>query len=177
MPAILGAVALLALVLAVVLILGRRRTERELKAARTELDSLRAQMAAIAEQLARPGPATSTKPDRAEYVITHVGDELPGNDRPPAEVRIDRALFADLVLRETVVRTASLAHGLRTALAPETRNRIRFEMKREVRRARKVRRAQLKEARREWEARQRAGLGETGFTSVSTSGSTTGDAA
>ena len=40
--------------------------------------------------------------------------------------------------------------------SPETRNRIRFEMRREVKRARKQRRADLREARREWEARQRA---------------------
>jgi hypothetical protein len=65
-------------------------------------------------------------------------------------------LFADLVLRESVVQAASLASGLRRALAPETRNRIRFEMKREVKRARKQRRADLRRARREWEARQRA---------------------
>jgi hypothetical protein len=63
------------------------------------------------------------------------------------------------VLRETVVQAASLAHGLRRALAPEMRNRIRFEMRREVKRSRKQRRADLKAARREWEARQRADLG------------------
>ena len=65
-------------------------------------------------------------------------------------------LFADIVLRETVVQAAALAAGLRRALSPESRNRIRFEMRREVKRARKQRRADLREARREWEARQRA---------------------
>ena len=55
-----------------------------------------------------------------------------------------------------VVKAASLAHGVRRALDPETRNRIRFEMRREVKRARKQRRADTREARREWEARQRA---------------------
>ena len=57
-----------------------------------------------------------------------------------------------------MVKAASLAHGVRRALAPETRNRIRFEVRREIRRARKQRRADLREARRDWEARQRAGL-------------------
>ena len=65
-------------------------------------------------------------------------------------------MFADIVLRETVMQAASLAAGLRRALSPEVRNRIRFEMRREVKRARKQRRADLREARREWEARQRA---------------------
>ena len=34
-------------------------------------------------------------------------------------------------------------------------NRIRFEVRREIRRSRKQRKADLREARREWEARQR----------------------
>ena len=67
-------------------------------------------------------------------------------------------LFADIVLRETVVQTASLFHGVRRALSPENRNRIRFEMRREVKRSRKQRRADLRAARREWEARQRAAM-------------------
>ena len=62
------------------------------------------------------------------------------------------------MLRETVVKAAALAHGVRRALDPETRNRIRFEMKREVRRARKQRRADARRARREWEARRRSTL-------------------
>ncbi len=67
-------------------------------------------------------------------------------------------VFADLVLRETVVQTASLFHGLRRALSPETRNRIRFHMRQEVKRSRKQRRAELREVRREWAARQRAAM-------------------
>ena len=74
--------------------------------------------------------------------------------------RVDSALFADLVLRETVVKAASLTHGLRRALAPEVRNRIRFEMGREVKRARKQRRADLKAARRH-QAPAQPTVGET----------------
>ncbi len=59
------------------------------------------------------------------------------------------------MLRESVVQAASLVAGLRRALAPETRNRIRFEMRQEVKRARRQRRADLRQARRELEARQR----------------------
>jgi hypothetical protein len=96
-------------------------------------------------------------PDRTEYVITHLGEpvEQPEVEAVPA---VAPGLFTDLVLRETVVQTASLFHGVRRALSPETRNRIRFEMRREVKRSRKQRRADLRAARREWEARQRAAL-------------------
>ncbi len=62
------------------------------------------------------------------------------------------------MLKETVVQTASLFHGLRRALAPETRNRIRFHMRQEVKRSRKQRRAELREVRREWAARQRTAM-------------------
>ena len=87
-----------------------------------------------------------------EYRITRVGEP---EEEP---VRLERAVFADHVLRESVIRLGSLAHGVRRALDAETRNRIRFEMKREVKRARKQRRAEQREAYREWQARQRADL-------------------
>jgi hypothetical protein len=100
-----------------------------------------------------PEPA----PDHPDYVITHLGEPREEAAVEPAPT-VAPGLFADLVLRETVVQTASLFHGVRRALSPETRNRIRFEMRREVKRSRKQRRADLREARREWEARQRAAL-------------------
>jgi hypothetical protein len=102
-----------------------------------------------------PQPA----PQQPEYVITHLGDPA---EEPEVEVApaVAPGLFADIVLRETVVQTASLFHGVRRALSPETRNRIRFEMRREVKRSRKQRRADLRAARREWEARQRAAMAD-----------------
>ena len=54
-------------------------------------------------------------------------------------------------------QAASFAAGLRRALDPAHLNRIRFEMRRELKRARKQRRADARQARREYEARQRAG--------------------
>ena len=51
---------------------------------------------------------------------------------------------------------ASLAAGVRRALAPEHLNRVRFEMRREVKRARKQRRADLRQAKRQYDARDRA---------------------
>jgi hypothetical protein len=62
--------------------------------------------------------------------------------------RIDGSLFADLVLRESVVKGVSFAHGVRRALAPESRHRIRFLMRQEVKRSRRQRKADLRAARR-----------------------------
>ena len=95
-----------------------------------------------------------TAPRLTEYVITRMGEPDPEVSEPVPSV--PAPVFADLVLKETVVQTASLFHGLRRALAPETRNRIRFHMRQEVKRSRKQRRAELREIRREWAARQRA---------------------
>jgi hypothetical protein len=103
------------------------------------------------------GAASSTTEgtpvDEAAYVVTAVGD-------PEPDRRIEGSLFADLVLRESVVKGVSLVHGLRRALAPETRNRIRFQMRQEVKRARKQRRADLRAARRHLADRQRAAYSE-----------------
>ena len=90
-----------------------------------------------------------------EYVITRVGEPEPEPEPVPT---VPAPVFADLLLKETVVQTASLFQGLRRALSPETRNRIRFHMRQEVKRSRKQRRAELREVRREWAARQRAAM-------------------
>jgi hypothetical protein len=160
-PVVAGVLALAALGLAVALVRARSRTERVLAEALAESQAdtalLRDQLEALERRLDRP----TAKPE-ASYVITDLGLEAAPDH---AEVEqptpaIGSALFADLVLRETVVKAASLAHGVRRALDPETRNRIRFEMKREVKRARKQRKIDTREALREWEARQRAGLSD-----------------
>lgn len=150
--AALGVLAVLAVALTVVLLRTRSRTRHELAAARAEAAGLRAQVDEIQRVLASRRPVPTPEP--TEYTITDLGAARPATE--PS--RIDQALFADLVLRETVVRAASLAHGVRRALGAESRNRIRFEVRREVRRSRKQRRADLREARRDWEARQRSTL-------------------
>ena len=98
--------------------------------------------------LDEPRPTTQG----SEYVITHIGEPEP----EPAPT-VSAPVFADIVLRETVVQTASLFHGLRRALSPETRHRIRFQMRQEVKRSRKQRRADLKAALRDLQERDRAG--------------------
>jgi hypothetical protein len=158
-PAAAGVLALVSSVLAVALLRARSRTDRVMAQAQAETAVLRDQVAALERRLDRP-----TGTPGASFVITDLGQEsapdgAEGEQPAPA---IGSALFADLVLRESVVKAASLAHGVRRALGAETRHRIRFEMKREVKRARKQRRADTREARREWQARQRADLPEEG---------------
>lgn len=151
-PAVAGVLALVALALGAALLRARSRTDRDLAASRAETASLRAQLEEIERRLPRaaaPGP-------EAEFVITDLGK--PETEPSPHAPQVGGALFVDLVVRETVVKVAGLAHGVRRALDPETRNRIRFEMRREVRRARKQRRVDTREAVREWQARQREGL-------------------
>jgi len=149
--------ALLAATLGVALLRSRSRADRAVEAAYAETAALRARLEELEHRLAGPASRPASEgASRAEFVITHLGEE---EQHAPAEpARIEKALFADLVLRETVVKAASLAHGLRRALDAETRNRIRFEMRREVKRARKQRRADTRRARREWEARRRSAV-------------------
>ena len=150
-PAALGALTLASLVIAVVLARSRATTARELRSVHAEVASLRAQVEDFERRATQPGPPTRPRADAdPEFVITRLveGEAATATATDGAVERVDSALFADLVLRETVVKAASLTHGLRRALAPESRNRIRFEMGREVKRARKQRRAEVKAARR-----------------------------
>jgi hypothetical protein len=144
-----GGLAVLCLVLLVSLLrvrAGARRHAGELHLLRQRLDDL--------ERTRVATPAATAPATPVEFVITDLGQDRPA----PEPVSLDGPAFADIVLKETVVKAASLAHGLRRGLAPATRNRIRFEMKREVRRARKQRRTDLKAAQRDLRARQRGAL-------------------
>jgi len=71
-----------------------------------------------------------------------------GEERPLPAAPLSGRDFAAVAMTESVVRLASLTHGVRRALSPENRNRIRFEMGREVKRSRRQRRRDVKEARR-----------------------------
>lgn len=172
---VLTVLVLVALVAAVVLLAGALRRTREetdavlrraaadaaadAEALREQLDELDQQLreqAARMEEASRV-PAVTVVDDR-EYVITELGDRRPA--RGPLGVlplpTVPGQPLVDAMLRESLIRTASLAAGVRRALAPEVRNRVRFEMKREVKRSRKQRRLRLRVARRELHARQRA---------------------
>lgn len=146
----------------------RRRTADLLQEAASGAEELREQLAqiqvqleeqALREETERARYVTSRAPvvlDDREYVITDLGER-----RTLASVPVPTLpapVFVDILVRESMIRTASLAAGLRRALSPEVRNRIRFEMKREVKRSRKQRKLDTRQARREFEARQRAGI-------------------
>lgn len=145
----LAGLALVALVSVVALARLRRRTAQELANARVEAAGLRERLDRLEqERIVQRTPVL----EEQEYRISRVGEPT----EEPAE--LERAVFADHLLRESVIRVGSLAHGVRRALGAETRHRVRFEMKREVKRARKQRKAEQRLAHREWQARQREDL-------------------
>jgi hypothetical protein len=146
-----GGLALLCLALLVTVVLTRRAWARDNRLAHAELGDLRGRVEALEHSTTLGAVAQPT-----EYLITGLDSEPPEE----AEATVEGTVFVHTVLRETVVKAASFAHGVRRGLAPATRNRIRFEMKQEVRRARKQRRADLKAAQRDLRARQRAMLAE-----------------
>ncbi len=144
--AVTGAVALVALLLAAL-------TSRRAARAEARADAW-AERLALLESPVTDAPA-AVFDDPSTFLITHVGDQ----EHTPAPVlaqRIEGRLFADIVARETVVKAAAWTHGLRRALAPETRNRIRFQMRLETKRAGRERKAEMKRALREYRARDRA---------------------
>lgn len=143
----LAAVCLVLIVALLRIRAGSARTAGELTALRQRLDDVER---ARSEHPAADGPVAAP----VEFLITDLGQK----QEPLEPIRLDGPTFADIVLKETVVKAAALAHGVRRGLAPATRNRIRFEMRQEVRRARRQRRADLKAAQRDLRARQRAAL-------------------
>ena len=167
MTALTITLALVAVVAAALALAATLAWRRALTAAVRREDAAERDLAELHERLAVL-EASAARPDRngrdekaveeREFVITRLGDagRVPDIDRAPARVTVKAPAFADAVLRESVVQTASLVQGVRRALAPETRNRIRFEMKRELKRNRKARKVELKEALREYRARHRA---------------------
>jgi hypothetical protein len=153
----LAGLGVLCLLLGLALLVVTRRLRGAAARSQGEVDALRTRLERLEERDAAPRAAAAPVAAPVEFVITDLGRA--GEPEPQREpVHLDGAAFADVVLKETVVKAASLAHGVRRGLAPVTRNRIRFEMKQEVRRSRKQRRADLKAAQRDLYARQRAGL-------------------
>jgi hypothetical protein len=148
-----GAAAMLLLVAAALLITRRRRSRADLEAmlvaARREVDDLRRRLEELSAGV-RATPAPATAPDRADYVITQVGETHP----PVPVVDVPDRLVLSATLGEPLVKVAAFSHGVRRALSPESRNRIWFEVRREVRASRRRRRQLRKRLERE----HRAGL-------------------
>ena len=149
-----------ALVLALVAtVVAARARRRSVQAA--ALAASLAERVALLESPAADAPRVVDDPDEGTYVITHLDADHRLTEPVPVAVDIDGRLFADIVARETVVKAASWTAGLRRALSPESRNRIRFQVRQETRRAGRERRAETKQALREFRARGRAAAGRT----------------
>jgi hypothetical protein len=149
--AALGATAALLLVLvgvAVVLLVGGRRARTREQAAaasaQADLEALRAQLEELSSELAVARGAAAVVPPQTEFVITTAGDPVADPGNLPAVP--DRAVLS-VTLGEPLVKLAAFGYGVRRALSAESRNRIAFEMRREVKRARKERRRAARRAR------------------------------
>ena len=158
-----GALALVALLALLVAVLASRSARRD----RAAVDELAGRVARLESQATSPRTAaTETAAPETEtassYVITGLEEAPPAPSAGPAPAaqRIDGRLFTDIVARETVVRAASWTHGVRRALAPESRNRIRFQVRQQAKQARRDRRTEVREALREYRARHAADEGD-----------------
>ena len=149
-----GAAAMLLLVTVVRAATRRRRGRADLEArladAQREADSLRRRLDELTGD-GRRGADETAVADPA-YVITHVGEPEDAADQLPVPDR----LVLSATLGEPLVKVAAFSHGLRRALSAESRNRIWFEMRREVRSSRRRRRLLRRELEREYRARMRA---------------------
>ena len=136
--AALGAVAALLLVLLVVLS-GRRRMQQALDESRADVQTLRARLDEIenAQVVAATLPVV---PDN-DYLITTAGDD---HGSAPDPARVPNRVVLSATLGEPLVKAVAFGYGVRRALSPDTRHRIAFEMRREVKRARKQRRRETK---------------------------------
>ena len=147
----------------------RRRLADQVESAHADVEALRARVEELSRELSTSTPGV-TGPDAREFVITSLPDgTLRGTlaaaaaDEPATTTTsspLSAGEFASVALGESLVRLLSLGYGVRRALTAESRNRIRFEMRREVKRSRRQRRRDLKEAKRHLRADQRADLTE-----------------
>jgi hypothetical protein len=139
-----------------------RRTRRALDASRADVEALRARLDLMTRELEKARRAAE---EPADYLITGV---LPASSGHPGEDRaggrelseVSSRAVLSVTVGEPLVRLVAFGYGVRRALSAENRNRIAFEMRREVRRARKDRRRELKAARRSAQAARREALAE-----------------
>ncbi|KQT94523.1 hypothetical protein ASG49_06585 [Marmoricola sp. Leaf446] len=144
----LGAALVAVVVLAVQVRRARRSTEAELLATRAESEALRERVDGLAARLDRRDDGVRSTADGAAYVITDAGAHEPAPLVDARPMVADRVVL-NAALGEPLVRAVALGHGVRRALGAESRNRIRFEMRREAKRARKQRRREMRDAYRE----------------------------
>ena len=153
--ALAGVLVVLAAVAALVSAASRRRLRGELSAARAEVGELSRRVheldEAVSAHAATPvhaAPSGVALRQEREYVITRVGDQPAATGPTSVPAPLSAGQFASVAVGESLVRLLSLGYGVGRALSAENRNRIAFEVRREVKRSRKERRREVKEARR-----------------------------
>jgi hypothetical protein len=119
------------------------REQAALAAARADVEALRVRVEELSAELAAARGAAAVTSTPTEYVITTAGSGVEGGEVP---VLPERAVLS-VTFGEPLVKLAALGYGLRRALSPESRNRIAFAMRREVKRARKARRRTVRRTR------------------------------
>jgi hypothetical protein len=147
-----AAVVLILLVGVVVLVLRSRSSRRELAtallSAQAETAELRSRLDAISDQLEHQS-STMIRVDDPAFVITDAG-------APASRSNVADRVVLSAAVGEPLVKVVAFGHGVRRALSAESRNKIWFEVRREVRRARKQRRREMKDAWRRVQAEERA---------------------
>jgi len=147
---------------AVLAALAHRRVRAELDAVRLELSALQARV----DQLVSGPGAQASEPlrDEDEFVITTLATPAQGSGLASPEAgagyRPSGADVVSVAVGESLVKVVSLAHGIRRALSPQNRNRIAFEVRREVKRSRRQRRRDVREAQRDVRLRRDPASGE-----------------
>ncbi len=152
LAAVSGALVTL-LVVALVSARRRRNSSRAdleaiLAAAQREADLLRARLEELTAEPVAAGEQA--------YIITDAGHRRPEVAVPEDQIAVPDRLVLSATMGEPLVKVVAFGHGVRRALSPESRNRIWFEMRREVRAARKRRRRLVREYLRDVRADDRA---------------------
>lgn len=149
LSACLAAVAVLAVVALVLVLVAQRRLRRDLHDCRSRLEELRLPTTSVAGSEVVSTSSTTGGEAAAsgrDLVVSAASTtSVDGGDTAPM---VDPGRFVALVVAESMLRLVCLGYGVRRALSAESRNRIGYEMRREVKRSRKRRRRQMRAARR-----------------------------
>ncbi len=147
------AVLLLVVVLAVTIRHGvgaRRELSLQLAATRDDVERLERQVEELERALRRFRAEARETGDDSAFVVTEAGVVRltdPSAEAEPVAARpVPDQVVLSATLGEPLVKAAAFSHGVRRALSAESRNRIRFAMRQEVRRSRRQRRRDMKAA-------------------------------
>lgn len=126
----------------------RDLAEEELALASAETAQLRGHVRDLEGALRRARRGDDEHPLRGEVVERRslVGRVVGQPDTSVLPDQVATRVVVNATLGEVLVRSAALAHGVRRALTPANRNRIRFEIRQATKQARKQRRRETRAA-------------------------------